>query len=165
MKEYPVERMHRDSFAPLLYEGTSQVQALMALKDIVKYAVKDPKRFFANIFFNHPIGAIINAESDCTKRFASSHYEFKKKMIGLLIKCLKPEMNKIFNPKAWMDMDRVNILMTHAETLCQALSYMETLRVLCYHANKDESRHDLFFRYDKLITPRMEAIYKDWSIR
>jgi len=164
MEEYPVGRYHRDSFAPLLYEGTSQVQALMALKDIVKYAIKDPSRFFANIFFKHPIGAIINKESEITKKYTTYHYIFKKRFIKLLIKCLKPQMGKIFNPKAWMDMERVNILMAHAETVCQALSYMETLRVLCYHANKDENRRSLFMRYEKLIAPRLEAIYKDWSM-
>jgi len=163
MEEYAVGRYHRDSFAPLLYEGTSQVQALMALKDIVKYAIKDPSRFFANIFFKHPIGAIINKESEITKRYTTYHYIFKKRFIKLLIKCLKPQMGKIFNPKAWMEMERVNILMAHAETVCQALSYMETLRVLCYHANKDEQRRTLFVRYEKLIAPRLEAIYKDWS--
>ena len=164
MEEYSVGRYHRDSFAPLLYEGTSQVQALMALKDIVKYAIKDPSRFFANIFFKHPIGAIINKESETTKRYTTYHYIFKKRFIKLLIKCLKPQMGKIFNPKAWMEMERVNILMAHAETVCQALSYMETLRVLCYHANKDEQRRTLFVRYEKLIAPRLEAIYKDWSM-
>ncbi|OFZ26916.1 MAG: hypothetical protein A2381_20020 [Bdellovibrionales bacterium RIFOXYB1_FULL_37_110] len=164
MQEYPVERYHRDSFAPLLYEGTSQVQALMALKDIVKYAIKDPSRFFANIFFKHPIGAIINKESEITKKYTTYHYTFKKRFIKLLIKCLRPQMGKIFNPKAWMEMDRVNILMAHAETVCQALSYMETLRVLCYHANQDNQRRTLFTRYEKLIAPRLEAIYKDWSM-
>jgi hypothetical protein len=55
--------------------------------------------------------------------------------------------------------------MEHAETLCQALSYTETLRVLCQHANKDESRKDLFFRYHRLVAPRLEAIYHDWDLR
>jgi len=165
MKEYPVERYHRDSFATIIYEGTSQIQALMALKDIMKYAMKDPKKFFSNIFFNHPIGAIINAESTWTKDFTSIHYKFKKRLIGLLIKCLRPEMDKIFDAKSWMSMEKMDVLMTHAETVCQALSYMETLRVLCYHANKDESRAKLFSRYKILILPRLEAIYTDWSLR
>ena len=51
MKDFPIERIYRDARITSIYEGTSQVQSLMALKDIVKYAMKDPKRFFANIFF------------------------------------------------------------------------------------------------------------------
>ena len=64
-----------------------------------------------------------------------------------------------------MDEERVSGLMIHAETLCQALSYMETLRVLCEHANLDEERSDLFYRYQVLIKPRLEAIYCDWTER
>ena len=55
--------------------------------------------------------------------------------------------------------------MIHAETLCQALSYVETLRVLAQHAAKDASRLDLFKRYRILVVPRMEGIYADWEIR
>ena len=31
IEEYDAARFHRDSFAPLLYEGTTQIQALMAM--------------------------------------------------------------------------------------------------------------------------------------
>ncbi len=165
MEEYPVERYHRDSFGPLLYEGTSQIQALMALKDIMKYAMKDPKRFFSNVLFKHPSKELLNGSSSWEKSFSSSHYKFKKNMVKLLMKCLRPEIGELFNPKAWASDENVSELMEHAETLCQALSYMETARVLCEHANIDEERKDLFFRYQKLILPRLEGIYTDWSIR
>ncbi len=164
MKEYPVEMYHRDSFAPLLYEGTSQIQALMALKDLVKYAMKDPKTFFTNIMDKHPTTEL--GGNDWTRSYKKVHYRFKKKMMGLMVKTLKPKNGKnIFNLKAWTEMDNINKLMTHAETLCQALAYTETLRILCDHANKDHSRVDLFHRYHTLVAPRLEAIYTDWSIR
>ena len=163
MKEYPVERYHRDSYGPLLYEGTSQIQALMALKDLVKYAMKDPKSFFTNIIDKHPSMNLIGGD-EWTKMYKSSHYKFKKRMFSLLVKCLKPNDNtKILNLKAWTDMENINDLMIHAETLCQASAYMETLRVLCDHANKDKERSELFFRYHKLVLPRLEGIYADWS--
>jgi alkylation response protein AidB-like acyl-CoA dehydrogenase len=165
MQEYPVERYHRDSYGPLLYEGTSQIQALMALKDIMKYAMKDPKRFFSNVLFKHPTAELLNGTNEWSKKFKSTHYRFKKKMLGLLMKCLRPEMGKLLDAKSWASDENVSELMQHAETLCQALSYMETLRVLCEHANKDIARKDLFDKYVVLITPRLEAIYCDWSIR
>jgi 3-(methylthio)propanoyl-CoA dehydrogenase len=165
MKEYPVERYHRDSFAPLLYEGTSQIQALMALKDVVKYAIQDPTKFFSSVFYKHPAAEFLNLTDEWNRQYKSAHYRFKKKMIGLLYSCLNPGAAKILSFKAWADPENVNDLMIHAETLTQALSYMETLRVLCEHSNKDSKRADLFYRYHKLIQPRMEAIYKDWTIR
>ncbi|MBK25157.1 MAG: hypothetical protein CME70_14280 [Halobacteriovorax sp.] len=165
MNEYPVERYHRDSFGPLLYEGTSQIQALMALKDIIKYAIKDPKSFFSNVFFKHPGAQLLSGAEEWHKEFNSVHYRFKKKMLGLLFKSLKPEASKMLDFKNWANEDNVNGLMEHAETLCQALSYMETLRVLAEHADKDSSRSKLFHRYKLLIEPRLEAIYTDWKLR
>lgn len=165
MKEYPLERIHRDSFGPLLYEGTSQIQALMALKDIIKYASSNPKSFFSSIFYKHPTTSFLNGEKAWNKKYKSAHYTFKKKMIALLFNTLRPEASKMLDFKNWQRPDNVNALMEHAETLCQALSYMETLRVLCHHADKDQSRADLFHRYYRLIMPRMEAIFTDWEIR
>lgn len=166
MKEYPLERIHRDSFAPLLYEGTSQIQALMALKDLVKYAVKEPKKFMANIFFKHPGKDLLKGSNGWEKEFRGLHYRFKKRMVGLMLKCLNPPKNfKILDPSKWVDEERVSNLMIHAETLCQASAYMETLRVLALHANKDKQRADLFNRYALLVKPRLEAIYTDWNLR
>ncbi|MEC7277785.1 MAG: acyl-CoA dehydrogenase family protein [Bdellovibrionota bacterium] len=166
IKEYPVERYHRDSFGPLLYEGTSQIQALMALKDTLKYVMKDPKKFFSGMFFKHPTTALINGDNEWSSQYKAVHYRFKKNLVSLVIGCLKPEAWKdVFDPKKWQQEERFEELMTHAETLCWALSYTETLRVLCDHANKDSARSDLFMRYHRLIEPRLEAIYKDWEIR
>lgn len=165
MKEYPLERIHRDSFGPLLYEGTSQIQALMALKDLLKYALKDPKRFLSNVVSKHPGIDLTTGVSDWAHSYRSSHYKFKKKLIALLFKTLRPKNGSLFNSKSWMREENIEKLMVHAETLCQALCYMETLRVLCAHAEIDNSRADLFYRYRQLILPRLEGIFLDWEIR
>jgi alkylation response protein AidB-like acyl-CoA dehydrogenase len=166
MKEYPLERFHRDSFGPLLYEGTSQIQALMALKDIVKHVVKDPGKFIGSLFFTHPSTAIINRENSWSRSFKSTYFRFKKNMTKLIFKSLKPDqINKLWDVKEWQTEEGISQLMIHAETLCQALCYTETLRVLCSHANKDVSRIELYENYRRLITPRLEAIYKDWELR
>ncbi len=166
MKEYPVERIHRDSFAPLLYEGTSQIQSLMALKDLLKYAMGEPKKFFANIFFKHPSQDLLKGSSKWEKDFREDHYNFKKKMVRMILKKLNPPKNmSLLKPKKWVTEDRINALMENAETLCQGLSYMETLRVLAAHANIDPERANLFYRYRRLVIPRLESIYTDWNLR
>ncbi|MCB9794302.1 MAG: acyl-CoA dehydrogenase family protein [Alphaproteobacteria bacterium] len=43
--EYGAEKLLRDSLVLPIYEGTSQIQALMATKDSLLHALKDPKRF------------------------------------------------------------------------------------------------------------------------
>lgn len=164
--EYPLERYHRDSFGPLLYEGTSQIQALMALKDTLKYVMKDPKKFLSGMFFKHPSTSLLNGDNEWSRKYKSIHYRFKKSLVSLVISCLKPEAWKdVFDPKKWQQEERFEELMVHSETICWALCYTETLRVLCDHANKDSSRADLYHRYHLLVEPKLEAIYKDWEIR
>ena len=165
MTEYPLERLHRDSFAPLLYEGTSQIQALMALKDLLKYLMVDPKRFFKNTIFKHPNFFMNNKVRDWEVDFKGLHYRFKKKLIKLLIKTLAPPKNgSLFKPKKWVTEEKIEKLMIHAETFCQASAYIETLRVLVDHSYKDSKRKNLYFRYAKLVKPRLELIYKDWEL-
>ncbi|MDC0255379.1 acyl-CoA/acyl-ACP dehydrogenase [Bacteriovoracales bacterium] len=165
MTEYPLERLHRDSFAPLLYEGTSQIQALMALKDLLKYLMVDPKRFLKNVLCNHPNFTINKKVRDWEMDYKSIHFRFKKKLIKLLINNLKPPINgSIFKPKKWVTEEKVNLLIIHAETFCQASAYIETLRVLVKHSYKDPIRKTLYFNYARLVKPRLELIYKDWEL-
>lgn len=166
MKEYPLERFHRDSFGPLLYEGTSQIQALMALKDIIKQTMKEPGKFIGDMLTSHPTTALINREKSWDRSFKSISFRFQKNMTKLIFKSLKPDqVKKLLDAKEWQSEEGVSQLMIHAETLCQAMNYTETLRVLCDHANKDQSRVDLYEKYRKLVLPRLEAIYKDWEVR
>ena len=113
------------------------------------------------------------ASTECESRFNDTQYEFKKNFVKLLIKTLKPgtdtenpgELKKFFDAKRWLKEENVEKLMVHAETILDALSYIETLRVLMKHANKDDSRAKLFQDYYNLVKPRFAAIYTDWSVR
>ncbi len=176
MMEYDVERLHRDSFGALLYEGTSQIQALMAMKDFVKGLTKNPGKFIQALVTSHPIGSLMN-ESEFTRSNGAVRYEFRKNFATLLMRCFRPEFNvtergfldtinqmsQLFKREYWEEAGRFDKLMVHAETLCQALSYCETLQVLTKHANTDAARGPLFHRYLKLVTPRLAGIYADWK--
>jgi hypothetical protein len=164
MQEYPVERYHRDSFGPLIYEGTSQIQALMVLKDTVKHSMKNPKKLITGLITAHPSGQLLSDQWD--QEFYRIHYKTKKNLLKLFIKTLKPtDPKKVFNPKNWTGIENVSRLMIHAETICQALCYIETLRVLKDHCHLDVSRFELFKRYKILVAPRLAGLYKDWELR
>jgi alkylation response protein AidB-like acyl-CoA dehydrogenase len=163
MKEYDAERYHRDSFAPLLYEGTSQIQSLMAMKDVMKFIMKKPGRYFQTMMAAHPAGSIFDNTNKYIRDFTKMQYVFKRNLSSLLVKTLRPDMKDIFNTKNWLSEDKFNVMMTHAETLCQAMAYLETLRVLALHAAKDKARAPLFRRYQKLSRPRLASIYTDWK--
>ncbi|MBF0299025.1 MAG: acyl-CoA dehydrogenase family protein [Oligoflexia bacterium] len=164
MKDYPIERIHRDSFAPLLYEGTSQIQALMALKDLIKNILKNPSLNFFKMISGDPIKKF-KEKNPIRKKFLTIQSEFKSNLAKLVLYTLKPvSLNKIFDIKSWSDEKKIEILMTHAETICQSLSYLETLKVLATHAEKDFSRENLFNGYCKIIIPRLAYIYSSWKM-
>ncbi|MBW2257848.1 MAG: acyl-CoA dehydrogenase family protein, partial [Deltaproteobacteria bacterium] len=49
MKDYGAEKLLRDAVVLPIYEGTSQIQALMAMKDNLTGAVRDPARFMRKV--------------------------------------------------------------------------------------------------------------------
>ena len=49
MKEYGAEKLMRDALIMPIYEGTSQIQALMVLKDHLQHAMRNPGEFVAKM--------------------------------------------------------------------------------------------------------------------
>lgn len=49
MKEYGAEKLMRDSLIMPIYEGTSQIQALMILKDHLQHALRNPAKFVSKM--------------------------------------------------------------------------------------------------------------------
>ena len=174
MKEYDVERIHRDCFGALLYEGTSQIQALMAMKDFIKKIMKNPPKFLQATLASHPVGQV-GEKNEFKKTYIGLQHEFQKAWGKLLLECFKDpnaslldkltHVNQLFTKEYWQNSEKLDRVMTHAETLCQALSMLETVKVLGRHAEKDPARKGLFHRYVVLIKPRLAAIYMDWDLR
>lgn len=165
MKEYPIERYYRDCLGPLLYEGTSQIQSLMALKDFVKGLFREPKNFFEDIFKATWEANPLSGDSDVDQNFGRISASFFKNVVTLLFGELRPDWKKIHVFKEWQRSEAIDDLMEHAETLTWALSYIETLEVLKQHARKDDSQKDLYWKYSRLIEPKLAGIYADWKIR
>ena len=174
--EYQIERYHRDSFGALLYEGTSQIQSLMAMKDFLKFSFRRPTRFLQIIMANHPLGNLVTSSNEFERGFRNVHYEFNKNLALLLLRTVTgseaTDKNVGFELTKWlqsrpslkMDEKKVNRLIVHAETFCQGLAYVETLRALKKHAVKDPAAQGaLFERYRRLVVPRLAAIYSDWK--
>jgi alkylation response protein AidB-like acyl-CoA dehydrogenase len=170
MCEYDLERIHRDSFGNLLYEGTSQIQALMAMKDFVKDASRDPAKFVQALVGSHPLARL--GSSRVARAAAEARYELRKNFALLLIRSAAPGgresesgfLNALSHAArgGLDDPGRLERLMIHAETLCQALADVATLEVLARHARRDEERSELFWRFHRLSAPRLAGIHADW---
>jgi hypothetical protein len=163
MLEHSVERWHRDSFGPLLYEGTAQIQALMVFKDLMKNILKHPAEYFGPLF-SGPAEIVSLAGLDSYHReYVKLDRQFKRQMAKLFLKTMRPdELSKIFEKDMWLEASRIDKFTIHAETICQALCYLENLKVLANHASKHTGRVRLFKDYSKIIHPKMMAIFDDW---
>ena len=62
--------MHQTGFfgPALLYEGTSQIQSLMAVKDLITYAMKNREAPITNVFSKHPGLAPFQGQKNGIKR-------------------------------------------------------------------------------------------------
>jgi len=164
MQEYSVERFHRDSFGSLLYEGTSQIQALMVMKDFIKGMMKNPAEFIKLLAADHPFVVLITG-SCFDRSVANLSFEFRKNVAILIMRCFNlSQINCMFKREYWKKSNRFEKLMVHAETFCQAMAYLEVLKILAQHATRNASRGELFYCYKKLVTPRLAGIYADWRV-
>jgi alkylation response protein AidB-like acyl-CoA dehydrogenase len=70
VREYDVERHYRDALILPIYEGTSQIQALMSLKDQVKWALERPLHLLTG-----PVGVEAPADlmGDALREMASEY--------------------------------------------------------------------------------------------
>jgi uncharacterized membrane protein YvbJ len=86
---------------------------------------------------------------------------FRRNLLKLVFKTIyssKPKsMKSLFNDEV------IEKLMVYAETICQALSYLETAKVVLNMSKVDKKKLELFHDYHKLVLPRFAAIYQEWK--
>lgn len=163
MLDHAVERLHRDSFGPLLYEGTSQIQALMVFKDLMKNIIKHPGDYFGPLFTGPTAMVSLVGQDTHLREYLKLDRQFKRQLAKLFLKTMRPdELLKIFEKDMWLEQSRIDKFTIHAESICQSLAYLETLKVLADHARLQNSRSKLMYDYLKIIHPRLMAIFDDW---
>jgi hypothetical protein len=162
-REFGAEKLLRDAVVLPIYEGTSQIQALMAMKDALLGVMKDPKRFIRE-----------SAESRWKFRFGRDALE--RRVAGLRMTChtaqrhlmVKIGMSKVFDlrgmptgewkealTKDWDPKRDFAPAMLHAERLISLLTDAAIAEVLLEQARAfPEERADLLLRWLERAEPR-----------
>jgi hypothetical protein len=142
VKEYDVERLMRDSLILPIYEGTSQIQSLMATKDLLKAAIARPTTLvggtlspsLARASFPGEVGRLYRrARTDLNSSIRILLYDLLKRggKEGLLGMARgKPTIN---------DEDMQYILL-HAERLTAMLAHLHVARLLAEQARGHSER-------------------------
>jgi len=138
--EYDVGRFMRDSLITPIYEGTSQIQSLMAVKDLMKVTMQRPRsllgrgpsRLLADASFDGRVGSDFAA--------ARGHIVgILRSLMGRLVRRKGPGL---LRGAPLADEDLGPILL-HAERITEALAHTHVARVLAERARGIPERRQL----------------------
>jgi len=138
--EYDVGRFMRDSLITPIYEGTSQIQSLMAVKDLFKATMRrrqsllgrGPSRLLADASFDGRVG------SD----FAAARGHIVGMWRGLIGGLMRRKGPGLLRGESLDDEDLGPILL-HAERITEALAHTHVARVLAERARDIPERRRL----------------------
>jgi hypothetical protein len=155
VQEYDVERHYRDALILPIYEGTSQIQGLMSLKDQMRWVVERPWRLITGAV---RVDAAPDTLGDGVREMADEYnrafrYCFREGVgaAGLL--------RQLASRGAEPDRDRLGYALLHAERLCAMLAYTRAAEALAAHAPASRDRRRLAERFVHRSLPllRMHA--------
>ncbi len=138
--EYDVGRFMRDSLITPIYEGTSQIQALMVVKDVLKWTMQRP----ASLVGGGPSRLLASARFD--GQTGADYAAARGHVVGtirlLLGRLLRRKGPGLFRGAALSDDDLGPVLL-HAERLTESIAHTHAARALGELAKLVPERRDL----------------------
>lgn len=168
MRDYPAEKLLRDALVMPIYEGTSQIQALMAMKDTLMGIIKNPQGFVrrnAQARLRALSGDVIERRVAKIELASMSVQQYlMARTAGDKFKSLrdKPiaewptEFLKNWDPKR-----DFAYAMLHAERLTRILADETICKILLEQTRKHPERREVLVRYLERAEPRVRALAKD----
>ena len=167
-QEYGAEKLLRDAVVLPIYEGTSQIQALMAMKDSLMGILKDPKAFYKK--FTSARWAAHRASTKPERRVAGLQTISYKALQFLMTRLAGKKFNAMRKKplaqwaaffKDWDPKKDFSLAMLHAERLTRILTDVAIAEILLDQANKYPERLELFDRYLERAEPRCRYLYDE----
>jgi alkylation response protein AidB-like acyl-CoA dehydrogenase len=141
--EYDVGRYMRDSLITPIYEGTSQIQSLMAVKDLMKWTMQRP----ASLVRGGPSRVLATASFDgrIGEDFAAARGHVMSALRFLLTRLVRRKGLGALRG-AELSEDDLGPILLHAERLTEALAHTHVARVLAERARLVPERRPLAAR-------------------
>ncbi|MEK7703885.1 MAG: acyl-CoA dehydrogenase family protein [Myxococcota bacterium] len=162
-QDFGAERLLRDALVMPIYEGTSQIQALMALKDHLLGAIRDPQRFVRrtavakvrSVRLRDPLerryyalqDLSLSAQQAILLRIAKS--KWSEAIAGPLPQFLDKFL------KSWDPKRDFSYGLLHAERLARILADVQIADVLVKQAKQFPERRELAERWIERAEPRV----------
>jgi hypothetical protein len=175
--ETGVEKLLRDAMVFPIYEGTSQIQALMVMKDTLMGVVQAPGRFLQRLTATR--WRSLSARDPLDKRLATLQVTALKAVQFLLTRLASAKARElpILDPGQWStlmgewDPKRdFALAMLHAERLTAILHDVAVAELLWEQSQRDAERRELLirwlersearcrFRYDEITTTGLRLL-------
>jgi alkylation response protein AidB-like acyl-CoA dehydrogenase len=150
VKEYEVERFLRDSLILPIYEGTSQIQALMATKDLLKAVLRDPRSVLRTGGFSPSLGSA-QFSGTVGRLYASALRDFDRSLKFLLwdlARQIGPSgVTAVLRGSTELDESDLQYVLLSAERLTQMLAHLHIGRLLAQQAERWPERQALAERF------------------
>ncbi len=155
------EKLLRDALVLPIYEGTSQIQALMAMKDNLTAVLQDPRRFA-----RAQARTLVKASSSKDpreRRVARLRSLVDRTLLRLMARMAgdkfsdmrgEPVAGWLARFKRWDPRKDFSMAMLHAERLTTMLVDVRTCELLLEQARLHEDRADVLERYLERAEPR-----------
>ncbi|MFN3603164.1 MAG: acyl-CoA dehydrogenase family protein [Leptonema sp. (in: bacteria)] len=169
IKEYGVEKLLRDSIIFPIYEGTSQIQCLMVMKDSMMEIINNPKEFMQK-YLNIRLKGLLNPDPKVRRvaKIETTTYHI------LIILLLRVTTDKFITLKdipveRWIDVITSNWdpkkdfaqALLHAERLTKIMIEKAVCKILLEQGQRFPEREDLFYRYIEKAELRVDYYYKE----
>jgi hypothetical protein len=148
VQEYEVERLYRDALILPIYEGTSQIQSLMSLKDQVKWALERPWRLLTGAI---SVEATPDTTGDGLRDMAIEYNRALRHVAGESLG-LAGVVGAVVRRTA-PTREQLSYALLSAERLVTILAYVRAAEALLASARGDTGRRRLAERFIRRSLP------------
>jgi hypothetical protein len=169
MKEYPAEKLLRDAMVMPIYEGTSQIQSLMAMKDALGGIMKNPQRFVRRMA--QARWRSLSARDPLDRRVAKvqllslgAQQYLMARTAGDKIASLRDKPVTEWPERflsQWNPKRDFAHAMLHAERLTRILADEHIVEILLDQARRHPDRRDILERYLDRAEPRCRFLHEE----
>ena len=155
MREYGAEKLLRDSLVLPIYEGTSQIQCLMAMKDNLLPLFKKPIGFLAAT-----LGTALVATFGLgrARRIAKVRSRGQRAMLNLIRRIAWAKLSSSGSLSNWDPKKDFAPGMLHAERLAKILVDVQIIDALAEQGAKHPERLEVLDRYLERALPRSRSM-------
>lgn len=168
-REYPAERLWRESIIYPIYEGTSQIQSLMVLKDTLKDVAQHAPGFLgslagawaeAKVSLDPVKSSLLHARNELNQAIRKILLSIIKDKFKADIEDLKQskiqEFLKEFSLNLLTEKTDLTFPFLSSERLTRITCDYYALKCLSDNSGKDSERRDFILDFSELVLPRMK---------